>query len=161
MQIEGLGPSQQTDQKNKKLNTSPKSENDVQKKAANLDKIELDKTKNLSSQTDYSDKINKEAAQDKNATKQLSGIKQKTSSGFYDIEDTKEKTSDKLINSEGLKNVVRQYHHSNSIDKTADNTSDIRYEKIAGIKKNISIGYYNDQTNFGAFADKIIAYFQI
>lgn len=161
MNIEGLGPSQQPDQKNKKLSTSEKPENTVQKNAVNPDKVELANAKSLSKQAGYSDKINKETIKDQNARNQLYEIKQKTSSGFYNTENSKEITSDKLINSELLKNVVEQYHDSAPSNELGADASDIRYDKIAEIKKNISIGYYNDQTNYGAFADKIITHFQI
>ena len=159
MKIEGYGPTQQPDPKGKKSGTSGKQEKTAEKQAANPDSIDLAKSSAQLEKTGYSDKIQKSGLQDQGIEKDLIEVNHKTSSGYYDTDKVKEETSEKLIDSRELRNVVEEYHLSNLSKEILAKTVDVRHEKVAEVKQKMAEGFYDDPTNYSLFADKLMNHF--
>jgi len=161
MKIDGLGAPQQPDPKNRKPKSAEQSDKTRENQKPGSDSIELTKNKKPASTTGYTHDIQKGTPSEKRAEKDLSHVKQRTTNGYYDKPETKEETSEKLIRSEELKQVVDQYHLSNMTKDILSKTPDIRHDKVAGAKKRMAEGFYDSSANFGAFADKIIKHFGV
>jgi len=161
MEIDGLGAPQQPDPKSKKLKSAERSDKSKENQKTVPDSIELAKDKKPTSAPGYAQDIQKGVPSEKKTEKDLSQVRQRTTNGYYDKPETKEKTSDKLIRSDELKEVVDQYHLSNLTKDILSKTPDIRYDKVAGAKKRMAERFYNSSANFGAFADKIIKHFGV
>ncbi|MCP4581753.1 MAG: flagellar biosynthesis anti-sigma factor FlgM [candidate division Zixibacteria bacterium] len=161
MKIDGLGVPQQPDNKAKRAKAAEKSEKAIENQKPTSDSIELSKTKKPGTESGYTREIQKGAQTEKNAKRDLTEVKNKTTNGYYDKPEARAKTSEKLIDSEDLKEVVDRYHISNYSKEILANTPEVRHEKVAEAKQKISEGFYNNSENFGAFADKIIKHFGI
>ena len=161
MKIDGLGAPQQPDPKSKKPKPAEQSDKARENQKTVSDSIELVKDKKPALPPGYTQDIQKGTTSEKRTEKDLSQVKQKTTNGYYDKPETKEKTSDKLIHSGELKEVVDQYHLSNLTKDILSKTPDIRHDKVAGVKKRMAEGFYDSSANFGVFADKIIKHFGV
>ncbi len=161
MKIDGLGAPQQPDPKSKKPKPIEQSNKTRDNQKAAPDSIELAKGNKPAVAAGYAQELQKGIPSEKKPDKDLSQAKQRTTNGFYDKPETKEKTSDKLIHSEELKEVVDQYHLSNLTREILSKPPDIRHDKVASAKKRMAEGFYDSTANSGAIADKIIKYFGI
>lgn len=161
MKIDGLGAPQQPDPESKKPKPAEQSDKTKENQKTVSDSIELAKDKKPALPPGYTQDIQKGTTSEKRTEKDLSQVKQKTTNGYYDKPETKEKTSDKLIHSEELKEVVDQYHLLNLTKDILSKTPDIRHDKVAGVKKRMAEGFYDSSANFGVFADKIIKHFGV
>lgn len=159
MKIEGFGSPHQTEPKDKKVKESEKSDRTSEVQKTVSDSVELNKNRKQINNTGYSQKLAQQGASDIALKKDLSELKNKTSNGYYDKHEIRERTSDRLIDSKVLKDVVKQYHLSNTSKEMLSNNSNIRHEKVADTKQKVVQGFYNDPQNFGKFADKIINHF--
>jgi len=159
MKIEGFGPAQQPEPKGKKPGTSGEQEKADKKQTANPDSIELAKSYKQTDKTGYFDKVQKSTLHNHGIKKDLVEVKQKTSSGFYNTDKVKEETSEKLIDSRELKNIVEEYHLSNLSKEILAKTSVVRHEKVAAVKQKLAEGFYDDPANYSLFADELMDHF--
>ena len=161
MKIEGFGSHQQPDPKDKKQKVSGKQDKANEKQPHVSDSINLTNSKKRADDVVYSTEVQKSDGKDYSIKKDISEVKQKSSSGYYDNYEVKKETSEKLINSRELNNVVHEYHLSNVSKEILAKTPEIRHEKIAEVKKKIEQEFYNNAENFGAITDKLIKHFGI
>jgi len=161
MKIEGFGSLHQPDPKDKKQKVSGKQDKTNEKQPHVSDSINLTNSKKRADDVVYSTEVQKSDGKDYSIKKDISEVKQKSSSGHYDNYEVKKKTSEKLIDSRELSNVVHEYHLSNVSKEILAKTPEIRHEKIAEVKKKIEQGLYNNPENFGIIADKMIKHFGI
>jgi len=159
MKIEGFGPPQQPEPKGKKPGTSGKQEKTAKKQTVDSDSIDLVKSNKLLDKAGYSDKVQKSGLPDQGIKKDLVEVKLKSSFGFYDTDKVKEETSEKIIDSRDLENVVEEYHLSNLSKEILAKASDVRHEKVAEVKQKIAEGFYDDPANYSLFADKLMDHF--
>ncbi len=159
MKIHGFGIPQQPDPKDKKVKADekPDQNRDIQKPAS--DSVELNKSKKQIRNAGYSDKITKGGTSDIASRKDISELKDRRAKGYYDKLEIRERTSEKLIDSNDLKDVVKEYHQSNLSKEISSRESDIRYQKVADARQRVAEGYYDDPGNYGKIADKILKHF--
>jgi hypothetical protein len=162
MKIEGLGAPQQPDPKGKKIKNIDRSDKAKTSLPQSADSIELKKEAKDASKISYKPNLAQAEQQaPADTSKNLSELKQKSSEGYYDSREIREKTSDKLIASNELKDVVKDYHLSEEAKKILSQIPEIRHDRIADVNQKIASGFYDNPSNFGDFADKIISYFGI
>ncbi len=159
MKIEGMGIPQQPDPKGKKIKETKQAEKSQETQKPVSDSVELNKGKKQIQNAGYSQQIAKGGASDIASKKDLSELKDRTANGYYDKREIREETSEKLIDSNELKDVVKEYHLSNLSKEILSKDSDIRHERVADAKQRIAQGYYDDPQNYGNIADKIMNHF--
>lgn len=161
MKIGGLGVPQQPDPKARKPERADQSEKANDNKKPVSDLIELSKSGKPAAESGYAKEIQRGGQSESNANRDLSEVKNRTTNGYYDQPETKEKTSDKLINSEELKDVVDEYHLSRYSQEILAQTPVIRHDRVAEVKEKMTRGFYDNDENYGLFADRIIEHFGI
>ena len=161
MRIDGLGIPQQPDPKDKKTKSVDKSDNIEKSTASNPDLIDLSSPKTKTESVGYAEKIREAFLADKNQSKHLTSVKHKVVSGFYDTAKARESISDKLIDSEDLKPVIRQFHSARANGSAKTEKMEAHDAKITRIREKVAEGFYNNPDNFQTFADKIMAYFSL
>lgn len=161
MKIEGLGLPQPPDPKGKKAKEIHQAEKTADQQKKSADSIQLSKSAQKQIEASYAEKIGKGGNADTENVRDLSEYKQKSAQGYYDSTESKEKTSEKLIQSEDLKDVIKEYHYSNIENRNIDNSAEVRHDKVAEIKKKVAEGFYDDPLNFGSIADKLMNYFGV
>ena len=159
MKIEGLGIPQPPDPKGKKVKETEKADKAQEIQRPISDSVELNTGKKQINSAGYSQQITQGGASDITSKKDLSELKDKTTNGYYDKQEIREQTSDKLINSDELQDVVEEYHLSNLSKEIISKSSDIRHDRVADAKQKIAQGYYDDPQNYGSIADKIMNHF--
>jgi anti-sigma28 factor (negative regulator of flagellin synthesis) len=153
MRIEGLGPIQQPDPKNKKTGDAAK------KSDSRPDSVELANKSQEASKAGYSDNLKKGRPIQSAQSTDINQVKQQTDSGYYDTPEIRSGISENLIDSDELKDVVQEYHKSNLAKEIQSKPVEIRHEKVAEVRTKLADGFYNNPSNYGSFADKIISYF--
>lgn len=161
MKINAFGPPPQPDPKDDKRKVSKQPDKPVGKLKPGSDTIDLAKGNIQSKQTSYNSRTHKSNVSNGKIKKDIVGLRQKSSFGHYDSIEVINKTSEKIIDSEELKDVVKQYHLSSLGTEKSAKTAAVRHEKIAEVKARINEGFFDNSENFGAIADKIIDHFGI
>ncbi len=88
----------------------------------------------------------------------LSELRHRSTDGYYDKDEIRRRTSEKIIDSAEFSDVVSDFYNSR-VSNDAAKYSLNNEEKIAEMRKKAATGFYDDPANFGAFADKLIKYF--
>jgi hypothetical protein len=153
MRIEGLGPVGQPEPKDKKTDKSPKPANTTQ------DKVDLTSAEEKINGTGYGDNLKSGKTAPGERAENYAQIRRQTSFGYYDEPEVIKSTSDKLIESKALNDIVQKYHKANKTDQLGTTTTEIRQDKVTEIKRKLAQGFYNDPANFQSFAQKIIDHF--
>jgi hypothetical protein len=150
MRIDGLMPIQQPDPKGKKTSET--------KKAAEIrpDKVQLG---NKAPEAGYAEELKKGRPVQSTPSQDVQEAKQRNEKGYYDTPEVKQATSEKLIDSNELKDIVQNYHESNLAKEIQSTPVEVRHDKVAEVRQKLSDGFYNDPSNYGLFVDKIIGHF--
>jgi hypothetical protein len=153
MRIDGLGPVGQPEPKDKKSDKSPKAANTP------LDKVDIKSSDNKVNNAGYGDSLKSAIMAQVERFENSTQIRRKSASGYYEDSEIMRSISDKLIDSNELSDVVKEYHQANKTRNIESSKSEIRQEKVDEVKKKIEQDFYNDPANFEAFAQKIIDHF--
>lgn len=124
-----------------------------------LDSISLQKQSN-DDRYIYSSMLQKNRDRNKQILSELmTEFRKLSEQGFYETEEVRQKTSDKIIESSEFKDIVAHWavNHMSSDKKIEDEDS---ADKISRIRLKAAAGFYNDPANFGSFADKIMKHFK-
>jgi anti-sigma28 factor (negative regulator of flagellin synthesis) len=160
MKIDAFGPLQQPDPKEEKQKASQRDDRDKSFPPNKFDSIKINKDIKEPSSPGYAGRTGKSNSMNR-SDKDIDDLKHKSASGYYDTYEIKDKTSEKLIDSQELEDVVEQYRLSSLSQEVASKKSVVRFEKIAEAKKKIADGFFNNPANFEAIADKILDHFKI
>jgi hypothetical protein len=163
MKIEGMGAPQQPDPKGKKNRNIDRADKAKDALKQSADSIELKKeARETGKAAAYKpDVARTEQPTTTDSGKNLAELQRKSSDGYYDSREVREQTSDKLLASNDLKDVVNDYHLSEATKEIMAQIPEVRHDRIADVNQKIAAGYYDNPANFGDFADKIISYFGI
>lgn len=161
MKIEGLGLPQPPDPKGKKAREIKQADNTAENQRQVSDSIQISKNAQKQVEASYVQKIRKGGESEAENVRDLTEYKQKSAQGYYDSVESKEQTSEKLIASDDLKEVIKEYHYANVVNENIDYSAEVRHDKVAEIKKKVADGYYDDPTNFGNIADKLMNHFGV
>jgi hypothetical protein len=153
MRIDGLKPFGQPDPKDKKTDKTPKLANQP------LDKLDINSSDNKVNKAGYGESLKNAIMAQVERFENATQIKRKSASGFYEESEIMQTISDKLIDSNELSDVVKEYHKANLAKISEVSESQTRQEKIAEVKKKIEEDFYNNPANYEAFAQKIIDHF--
>lgn len=158
MKIEGFGPLQQPEPRNKKADEAKRAANPADMPKGEPDKIDLSGTGKDRSGI-YTSDLKQGASSINDIQKDLEKVKKQSQNGYYDTPQARSETSEKLIDNDDFKEVVRQYHLAKLADESGEMTIQDRPDKIAEIKKKVAEGFFNNPANYGAFADRVIKRF--
>jgi hypothetical protein len=153
MRIDGLGPVGQPEPKDKKNDKAVKPTNQP------LDKVDIKSSDSKINNAGYGDSLKNAILAQVERYENATEIKRKSALGYFEDSEVMQTISDKLIDSNELSDVVKEYHQANKAKALQTSGPDIRYEKIAEVKKKIEQDFYKDPANYAAFAQKIIDHF--
>jgi len=151
MRIEGLGPLQQPDPKEKKPEKNQKQQN------ASPDRVEIAKRGTKAANAGY--EVKRPRPTESNRTRDFSNVKKRSSNGYYEKPEVRQSTSEKLIDSKELGDVVDKYHQAFRANELGKKSPEIRHDKVAQVKRKVAEGFYNNPQNYDPIAKKIIHHF--
>jgi len=107
----------------------------------------------------YSIEVRQPAKENKPLSGEMLGqLRSRSSDGYYEKDEVRRLTSEKIMGSAEFSDVVSDYFRTRVSGSNIVNSGN-NEEKIAEIRKKAATGFYDDPANFGIFAEKLIKSF--